>query len=137
MVMTRLYECIKQKQINNSEAREAIYTVLMQADNCLSVADISKALQTQYYKKVSLNTIYRHLTLFVECGLAIVIQDDFKKAYYTLTREEALAFTLCPKCNAVSILENTDSLQEMLLMLKKSEFITVHKICAKCKRLSK
>ena len=130
--MIKLYECMKTKKVNNSHAREAIYTVLMNADNCISVSEIIDELKETYPRKVSLNTVYRHLTLFVECGLAVIIQDDFKKAFYFLTGDNANAFTLCPKCNHLSIVDDSN-MYNLLNELDTNEFLTVHKRCAKCK----
>jgi len=133
MSISKLYDCMKTKKVNNSQAREAIYFVLLKSDNCLSVSEITQRLQDTYARKVSLNTIYRHLTLFTECGLVVVIQDDFKKAYYTLTGNKALAFALCPKCNYVSMVKETNGIGDLLSKLDSMEFITVHKRCESCK----
>jgi len=132
MSMHRLYECMKTKKVNNSHAREAIYSVLVNADNCISVSEIIGELKETYPRKVSLNTVYRHLTFFVECGLAVVIQDDFKKAYYFLTSSKANVFSLCPKCNDLSIIDDSH-MNNLLDSLDNHEFITMHKRCAKCK----
>ncbi len=131
MNLSKLYECIKRKKVNHSYAREAIYKVLLKANNCMSVSEIITKLQTTYTKKVSLNTVYRHLSLFVECELALVIQDDFKKAYYFLVNDKSNAFSLCPKCNSVSIVEAAD-IEFFLHNLQKHEFITIHKRCTNC-----
>jgi len=133
MYITKLYECIKNKKVNNSHAREAIYNVLQKEDTCLSVSDITKRLQESYTKTVSLNTIYRHLTLFTECGLVTVIQDDFKKSYYMLTKDTAHVFTLCPKCNDISTMKDTEELTKILSTLENTEFITIHGNCKNCK----
>lgn len=133
MSMNKLYECIKQKKVNTSHAREVIYSVLMDSEECLSVSEIMKKIQDSSSRKVSLNTIYRHLTLFIDCGLAVVVQDDYKKSYYILTTPMARVFTLCPKCNNVSVLRKVGRMEAILDHLKSSEFITVHKRCEKCK----
>lgn len=68
----------KIKKINQSRVREAVYRVLTESkDKCLSVNDILKELLSIYSKKVSINTVYRHLNLFISCELALIIQDDF------------------------------------------------------------
>lgn len=133
MSLNRLYNCIKSKKINYSEAREALYMVLINTDECLSVAAIVKRLNSAYHRKVSLNTIYRHLTLFVDCGLVVVVQDDYKKAYYTLTGSRAHVFTICPKCNDITILKETDFLKDLLGQLDNREFMSIHKKCQGCK----
>ncbi|WP_294959408.1 transcriptional repressor [Sulfurovum sp.] len=129
--MKRLYQCIKNKKVNQSQAREAIYRVFLEnEEKCMSVADIRRELSKVYTKKVSLNTIYRHLDLFVSCNLAVVIQDDFKKAYYCLTGDEPLAFTICRKCNRVKkIAFHPEKCDETL---EDTDFITIHKKCEKC-----
>ena len=131
MSLTKLYECIERKKVNNSYAREAIYKVLFEAENCISVSEIIKKLQDSYAKKVSLNTVYRHLGLFVECELALVLQDDYKKAYYFLVEEKANAFTLCRKCNGISIVRD-EKLENILCDLHNHEFVTIHKYCNSC-----
>lgn len=132
MSMSKLYECMKRKKINNSHAREVIYDVLIQADNCMSVTEIIKQINLSYHRKISLNTIYRHLTLFVDCGLAVVIQDDHKKAYYFITGDKAKIFCLCLKCNYLSVMDDS-AYEKMLVDLDKNEFITIHKRCEKCR----
>lgn len=134
MSMHKLFACIKSRKVNNSHAREAIYSVLMESQECLSVATIMKTLQESTVRKVSLNTVYRHLTLFTECGLAVIVQDDFKKAYYTLTTTQARVFTLCPKCNNVSVLTTVIGLQDIIANMDNREFITLHRWCEKCKK---
>lgn len=133
MSISKLYACIKRKKVNTSQAREAIYLLLTEEENCISVSEMMHKLDKNYHKKVSLNTIYRHLTLFVDCGLVVVIQDDYKKAYYSVTRDKALVFTLCSKCNDVSVLKETHGMENVLLDLKSSEFISIHKKCITCR----
>lgn len=82
MSIEKLENCIKHKKANNSRAREAIYNLLLDAEECLHVAQILKRLSVTYPKKISQNTLYRHLNFFIACKLAIVIQGDFKRAYY-------------------------------------------------------
>jgi len=132
MGINRLYACIESKKVNQSQAREAIYRVLMNAeDECMSVSRILDELSSVYPKQISVNTIYRHLNLFVACKLVIMIQDDFKRAYYCLTQEKPSVFLICTKCNSVEKL--TVDLNFMIDELKSSEFITVHRKCQKCK----
>ncbi|HIC77702.1 MAG TPA: hypothetical protein EYP02_00840 [Sulfurovum sp.] len=133
MGISKLYKCMEKKKVNNSQAREAIYNILMKEDDCMTVSDITKKLSTAYAKKVSLNTIYRHLTFFAECGLVMVIQDDYKKAYYCITDEKAKAFSICTKCNELSKVVNVSEIEILLKKLSKEEFITLHAKCHKCK----
>lgn len=127
-----LYECIKNRKVNNSQAREAIYEVLLRTEDCLCVSDITRKLSEVYPRKISLNTIYRHLTLFVECGLVVVVQDDHKKAYYCLVSASAKTFELCTKCNRISTIKNTKKLSAVLSNLAKNEYITIHRKCNNC-----
>ncbi len=129
--MKRLYECIKNKKVNHSQAREIIYRVFLEnRDRCMSVTEIKDELSSMCSKKISINTIYRHLDLFVSCNLVVTIQNDFKKAFYALTEETPLAFTICRKCNRVKkIVFNQEKCEEEL---DSTDFITIHKKCKKC-----
>jgi Fe2+ or Zn2+ uptake regulation protein len=129
--MNRLYQCIEAKRVNHSQAREAIYRVLKEAkDQCLSVGEIMERLSDVHPKKISLNTVYRHLNFFVSCKLAVMLQDDFKKAYYSLTGEDPLIFIVCRKCNGIE--KCVESLVKIMSELESTDFITVHKKCQKC-----
>ncbi len=132
MSIDKLYTCIKENKVNTSYAREAIYSLLMESEACLSVADITRKLEEGNSKKISLNTIYRHLTFFIKCKLAIVVQDDFKKSYYILTTDKARIFSLCTKCNKIDLLDAKCHNGELLEHLKNFEFVTVHKRCIRC-----
>lgn len=132
MGMNRLYECIENKKVNQSKAREAIYSVLMNAeDECLTASQILDKLSCIYPKKISLNTVYRHLNLFVSCKLAIMLQNDFKKAYYCLTGEKPLLFIICTKCNRIEKCSTNHS--HLIDDLENSDFIALHTKCRKCK----
>ena len=96
-----LSRCIEKKKIKHSQAREAIYRVLKESEKCLMVSDIADRLVEAYPKKISTNTIYRHLNLFVDCELVLVVQDDFKRAYYTIKEEKVMVFRVCLRCNRV------------------------------------
>ena len=43
--------------------------VLQESEKCLMVSEIADRLVESYPKKISTNTIYRHLNLFVDCEL--------------------------------------------------------------------
>jgi len=132
MSIDKLYQCIKSKKVSHSRAREAIYRVLMNSDDeCLTASCILDELSTIYPKEVSLNTIYRHLKLFVACELVVMIQDDLKRAYYCLAKEEPLAFVVCRKCNRIE--KCTISPNHLIDELESSDFITIHKKCKKCR----
>ena len=132
MGINRLYHCIESRKVNQSQAREAIYRVLMDAENeCLTVSRILDELSSIYPKKVSLNTVYRHLNLFVSCKLAVMVQDDFKRAYYCLTGEDPLTFIVCRKCNRIE--KCVFKPGNLMDGLESTDFITIHKRCQKCK----
>jgi Fe2+ or Zn2+ uptake regulation protein len=127
----RLYQCVEKLNINHSRAREAIYRVLLEEENFLCIQDILTRLEESYPKKVSFNTVYRHLGLFVECGLAIVVHNEFKRAYYTLTSQtQPIVALMCHRCGVVEKLNINPSMVEE--KLNHNDFITVHKRCDKC-----
>jgi len=128
--MHKLQDCIDKKRINVSRTREVIYKILLESTECLSVTQIIQSASELYPKKISLNTVYRHLKLFSECGLAVVIQDDMKKAYYCIKEDDILFFKICPICNNVKRLDISKLTQ--CDIFEKSDFITVHKRCKAC-----
>ena len=132
MRKTALEKCIKTKKIKHSQAREAIYRVLQESEKCLMVSNISEELVSIYPKKISINTIYRHLNLFVDCELVLVVQDNFKRAYFTIKEDTVMLFNICLRCNEVKKI----TIDEKLICdeFKDAEFITVHKRCKKCKK---
>ena len=127
-MIDKLQQCIEKKRVNNSHSREIIYKILSESTECLSVAEILDLAADEYPKKISLNTVYRHLRFLIECELIFMIQDDLKKAYYCLCRDEVDIFEICPKCNKVKKIEI-----KICDAMKTSEFITLHKKCKKCK----
>ncbi|CAA6814445.1 MAG: Unknown protein [uncultured Sulfurovum sp.] len=138
--MLKKYEaCLKRKKVNHSRAREAIYSIFLDNINCfMSVSELNKKLEEDYPKKVSINTIYRHLNFFVACDLVLLLQDDNKKAYYILVNKEAPVFKICPKCQIVAVEEITDKQQKTLCELvkptkyQKAPFVVLHKVCERC-----
>jgi len=129
--MKRLYRCVEEQKVNHSHAREAIYRILIEAeDACLGIEFIKARLAETYPRPVSVNTIYRHLNLFVSCGLAVTIQDDHKRAYYALTQEKPQAFVVCSRCHAVRKISLGDD--AILSKLGKKDFIVLHTKCAGC-----
>ncbi|WP_324172940.1 transcriptional repressor [Sulfurimonas sp.] len=130
MSINNLNNCIKRNRANHSRVREAIYILLMNSDECLNVSQIIKELSTSYPKKLSQNTIYRHLNFFIECKLVIVIQDDFKRAYYYLKENTPMLFCICTTCTRVTKLPINESVE--LKEFTDAEFITIHKICNEC-----
>ena len=126
-----LERCIQKKKIKHSQAREAIYQILLESEHCLMVSQIAEGLIQAYPKKISINTIYRHLNLFVDCELVLVVQDDFKRAYYTIKEERVMVFQVCLRCNGVKRV----AIEEQFICeeFRDAEFITVHKRCPRCK----
>jgi Fe2+ or Zn2+ uptake regulation protein len=62
--MHKLQDCIDKKCINLSRSREVIYRILLDSNECMGVTQIIHSASELYPKKISLNTIYRHLKLF-------------------------------------------------------------------------
>ena len=137
-VMEKLYECLKIKKINNSRAREVIYDVLCNAKGCMSVSSISDESNARYPKKISRNTIYRHLGLFIECKLAVMVQDDYKRAFYCLADEDTMLFSICPSCNSLAKQMVNEHQREYINQLISREsvcqFITLHEYCKRCEK---
>jgi len=125
--MNKLQKCIKTKKVNNSQSREIVYRIICNSDECLSVPEILSLASSEYPKKISVNTVYRHLRFLIDCELLFMIQDDLKKAYYCLHRDEVDIFEVCPRCNNIKRIEIT-----ICDAIKSSEFITVHKKCKNC-----
>ena len=130
MSIEKLNNCIRNNNVNNSRAREAIYNLLLSADKCLTAAQILKMLAVSYPKKISQNTLYRNLGFLIECKLAITIQDDFKRAYYSIKSEKMMFFCVCTLCNKISKLPVKENLINE--ELSSADFITVHKECDTC-----
>lgn len=134
MSIEKLNDYIKHKKANTSRAREAIYNLLVSSDECLNVAQILKRLSITYPKKISQNTLYRHLSFFIECDLVVVIQDDFKRAYYYIKTESLMTFCVCLHCNSVTKIDLDSAYTHD--EFASAEFITVHKLCSQCKRIN-
>jgi len=125
--MKKLKNCIENKRVNSSHSRELIYKILSNNTQCLSVSQIVNLASQEYPKKISVNTIYRHLRFLMECELIFTIQDDLKKAYYCLCRDEVDVFEICSKCNKIKKIEIS-----ICDAMKTSKFITLHKKCQHC-----
>jgi Fe2+ or Zn2+ uptake regulation protein len=133
MSIEKLDKCIKNKRANHSRAREAVYNILLNSDECLNVSQIAKELSITYPKKLSQNSLYRHLSFFIECDLVIVIQDDFKRSYYYLKDSNLMSFCICTNCTGIKILNSEDIM--LYPEFKDAEFITIHKRCKRCEPL--
>ena len=130
--MKRLYQCIESHNVNQSQAREAIYRIFLDnKDTCLSIADIQAELPKIYPQNASLNTIYRHLDLFVSCKLVVTIQDDFKRAYFALTGDTPLVFNICRKCHRVE--KTVFHTEKCDASLEVTDYLTMHTKCERCR----
>lgn len=127
-----LYQCIKDTKSNQSQSREILYRVFLEADKCLDISELLKKLKECYAKKISLNTLYRHLDFFIKCKLIIVIQNNNKKSFYCLNEDKIMLFSLCLKCSKLEKLNN-NVLCKQIAQRDKSEFIVLYKICNNCK----
>ncbi|MCD4667195.1 MAG: transcriptional repressor [Sulfurimonas sp.] len=126
--MDKLQKCIDEHKVNNSRTREIIYKILLKSDECLDINQIIEEATNLYPKKISINTIYRHLRFFIDCKLVFSLQDNLKVAHYCLCKDEASVFCICTKCNSIKRVDS--QLQAELL---DSDFVTIHKKCKECK----
>jgi len=128
-----LERCIQKYKVNHSQAREVIFRVLLETEQCLNVPEILESTNRIYPKKISLNTVYRHLNFFVECGLAIALQNESKKTYYCLVDQNSKVFTMCPKCGLIHKADkNGEALSVLSNEYRQAEYITIHKKCERC-----
>ena len=130
MSFKKLDEVIKNKGVNHSRAREAIFKLLVEEDKLLCVSKIITLLAQTYPKKISHNTLYRHLNFFAENDLVIILQDNYKRAYYCIKDDECKSFTVCPKCNIINKLSTSHI--DIRNCDKDIDYITIHKKCKKC-----
>ena len=130
--MQRLEECIKKKFLSTSRSREVIYEILKNnTHRCLSVKEIVLIANEIYPKKISLNTIYRHLKLFLECNLICEVKNGEKKAYYCyLEKSEIPVFEIC--CDCKRILKSKKKLD-----IEKVQYIIIYLSCEECKKPNK
>lgn len=128
--MEKLQNCIKKKSIHTSHSREVIYRILLESSGCLCASEILELAYEIYPVKISINTLYRHLRLFVECDLIVAVQSDLQKAYYCYKTSEKICFSICPVCHRVEKLCLED---EMLpAAFKECDYISVHRKCQQC-----
>lgn len=128
--MKKLQKCVERKNLNASRAREAIYRLLLNADKCLNVSQILKRLDEEYPKKISQNTLYRHLSFFISSNLVIGIHDNYKTFYYYMNSEEVISFCVCTSCNSVEKIDLLD--YTFSTKFNNAEFVTVHQECTEC-----
>lgn len=128
----RLYECLKSKKIKSSKSREAVFQILLDSKECMTVNQIASKLNEIYPKKVSINTIYRHLNLFVDCDLVLVLQDDYKRAYYCIKENQTMMFVACTRCKKIKRIKDIPGFK--CLDFKKTKFIVFHKECFECEQ---
>ncbi|MEA1892023.1 MAG: transcriptional repressor [Campylobacterota bacterium] len=125
--MDKLQKCVDEKKVNNSRTREIIYKILYKSDECLNIDQIVEISSTVYPKKISINTIYRHLRFFMENELIFVVQNNLKVTYYCLCSDNTSLLHICTKCNSIKKI-NSSLANEFL----DSDFITIHKKCKEC-----
>jgi len=128
--LKRLEKCVKRRHLSTSRTREIIYKILKdEKEKCFSIKDISTKAEEVYPKSISINSIYRHLNLFVQCDLISVIQTDSKKSYYCFKDEETPVFEICTSCLCI---KKSNNLQ--ITTTKEKIFqIIVYKKCFTCK----
>ena len=130
--MKRFYDCIKLKKMNNSLIREAIYRILLEnRDECLSINDILNRLSNTHFKNASFNTVYRHLNLFISCGVVITIQDKHKRAYFSIVDEESQTFIVCKRCNRVK--KSCINYAKNIEILNSNDHLILHTKCKECR----
>lgn len=128
-----LERCIQRYQLNHSQAREVIFRVLLETESCLNVPEILESTKERYPKKISANTVYRHLNFFVACGLAIALQNESKKTYYCLVDQNSKVFTMCPKCGLIQkVNKNGNPFSVLSKEYSQAEYITIHQKCERC-----
>jgi len=117
-------------KVNHSHSREAVYRILLEEEDFLSIHDILKKLEISYPKRISFNTVYRHLSLFVDAKLAVMIHDNFKRSYYTLVQDKPLMISVCRRCGKM----HKQPLQSHFMEhnLQPHDFVTLHSLCQKC-----
>lgn len=129
MNLQKLHDVTKTQRVNKSEAREVIYHILAQRDNVVSVVDLLKYIAKNYTKKISQNTLYRHLNFFSENGLVIVLQDRLKRAYYYINDDECPCFRICTKCTTIEKVVKPESFDKPF---GNCDYVTIHQKCKSC-----
>ncbi len=125
--MEDLYLCMQKQNINYTSVRESIYKLFLEKKHvALSATEIVNILNQKYPKKISINTVYRHLRVFLECKLILSVHDNVKTTYYFLSTKNSV-FQICTQCSQV---QKTD--REVCHEFQDADFITVHKKCKKC-----
>lgn len=127
--MKRLKEVLLKEGANNSKARETIYTILLQSNEILNVSQILDKLWKVSTKRISQNTLYRHLNFFSEHNLVIVLQGNLKKSYYFINNSECPCFKVCPKCNKI---EKIDSSLNPCKEHTDCDYIILYQTCKNC-----
>ncbi len=132
MNIEKLYECIEKSKAKHSQSREALFRMFLDDKNRVwSVAEIEKGLKIFYDRRVSKNTIYRHLSFFMENSMILALQDDFKRSFYCLKDDKSMLFSVCPKCKKIKKITNNSLLCKDF---ENCEFITLHRNCKNCKK---
>ena len=125
--MEELDLCMQKQNINYTSVRESIYKIFLEKRHiALSANEIVKILNQKYPKKVSLNTVYRHLRVFLECNLILSVHDNVKTTYYFLSSKNSV-FQICTQCFEV---QQTNI--KVCYEFQDADFLTLHKKCEKC-----
>ena len=125
--MNKLQQCINNKKINHSSTREAIYLLFLKEKDALTITQIMESLHLTYPKAISINTVYRHLRLFMKCNLIFSIQDNSKSTYYFFNQENTSVIQLCTRCQKIQRVDLT-----LCEEMQGSDYITLHKKCKNC-----
>lgn len=92
--------------IKRTRQREGVLTVLKQANQPLSAAEICSKLE-EYGEKAWLSTVYRILELFVEHKIAVKINVlNSGTAIYELNRDKHKHYAVCIGCNKMIGMHN-------------------------------
>jgi Fe2+ or Zn2+ uptake regulation protein len=126
--MDKLQKCIDDNKVNNSRTREIVYKILYTSDKCLNIDQIIELSNNLYPKKISINTIYRHLRFFTENELAVAVQNNSKITHYCICEDKASLFCVCTKCDTIEKIESS-----LYDEFSSSEFVTIHKKCKRCR----
>jgi Fe2+ or Zn2+ uptake regulation protein len=128
--MKKLQDCIEKKGIHTSRSRECIYKLLKENSNCMSAEEILEKAKELYSVKLSLNTLYRHLKLFLECDLIVALQSDTKKAYYSLKSSQVICFSICSESQSVSKVDI--KVENLPLEIQNADYLCIYKKCSEC-----
>ena len=147
--MTEQYnasELIKSRGLRVTHARTQILSLLIRAHEAehthhLSAEQVSESLEQSGEHTIPLNTIYRVLTQFEQCGLVDRHYFEGGVAYHELRPSEHHDHMICTECNKVIefVDEDIERLQEEVAA-KYGFYIVSHALhlygrCAECQEI--